>query len=83
MGSSSQQWLSKQDKLKEVVKKLKEFAKKGKKEKNLDESGDIVTYNDDSGAEKILDIVPTGQGQKAAATAKRKGLTTAQVRKGK
>lgn len=83
IGAKGQNWLSKQDKLKEIFNKLKEVSKTNLKEgkkKIKKESEDIVQASDrETGADVTLATVPSGQGEKALQKYKKSGANSVKV----
>ena len=76
IGTRGQNFVSKQDKLKELFNKLKEESKKNKK-KEVDESMDVIKGKNQKGEDVTLDVVPSGKGVKTAQTYKQKGVKSA------
>jgi hypothetical protein len=76
IGAPAQNWLSKQDKLKEFFNKLKEESKKNKK-KEVDEAMDVIKGKNQKGEDVTLDVVAAGKGVKTAQTYKQKGVKSA------
>jgi hypothetical protein len=76
IGTRGQNFVSKQDKLKELFNKLKEESNKNKK-KEVDESMDVIKGKNQKGEDITLDVVATGKGVKTAQTYKQKGVKSA------